>query len=270
MNPSSQRGYGIGQFDLTDSCEMLDLVSSEPQWRSFPKLNRARFGLQLLPVDMGRNKFLLAIGGRGPHPMAEYSVEALDLNASEPKWVVLEGVQLRAPRIDFAAALAKSSQSSDADCALGGNIDIDIPTSQHVVILGGNRVTREQETDSSRTWEVLRVSLAQDNTLNVSVVPGGRLPSSRVGCRATVLDQLVPGKQHLVVAGGFKAWGEGQTTYGGPLEQSVAVLEMKAAVGSDSGGGSPGDWVDFADHQLGAELQKLPIKLHAPAVCTAS
>jgi len=99
------------------------------------------------------------------------------------------------------------------------------------------------KTDSSRTWEVLRLSLSQNGQLKASIIPGGRLPSSRVGCRATVLEQLVPGKQHLVVAGGFKAWGEGQTTYGGPLEQSVAVLEMNANGGNN---GSPGNWVNLA------------------------
>merc|ERR1712066_838644 len=105
-----------------------------------------------------------------------------------------------------------------------------------VLILGGNRVTEEEETDSSRNWELLRLTLGNDGKIVSSVIPGGRLPSSRVGCRATVLEQLVSGKQHLVVAGGSKAWGEGQTTYGGPLEQSVAVLEMIADGGSE---GSP-------------------------------
>merc|ERR1712187_202021 len=269
MDPSSRCGYGIEQFDLTDSCEMLDLTSGEPKWHAFPKLNRARFGLQLLPVDMGEAKFLLAIGGRGPHPMAEYSVEALDLGSSDPKWVIMDDVQLRAPRIDFAAALVKES----ASCAASGGTcgtDVIARTGQDIVILGGNRVTREQETDSSRTWEILRLSLAQDGRIRASVIPGGRLPSSRVGCRATVLEQLVTGKQHLVVAGGFKAWGEGQTAYGGHLDQSVAVLEINADDTSDSSAGAPGTWVDFSDDQLGAEIQKLPLKLHAPAVCVAS
>jgi len=266
MNPSERHGYGIEQFDLTDACEVLDLTSSKPQWSAFPKLNLARFGLQLLPVSVGAKKFLLAIGGRGPHPFAEYSVEVCDLTAADKKWVLLEHVQLMAPRIDFAAALVKPATNAESSCVANESIDFQVsaPVSLDIVILGGNRVTRNEETDSSRTWEVLHLSLAQDGQLEVQVVPGGRLPSSRVGCRATVLQQLVPGKQHLVVAGGFKAWGEGQTTYGGPLEQAVAVLEMRADESR------PGSWVDFSSEGLGAELQRLPIKLHAPAVCTAS
>jgi len=133
-----------------------------------------------------------------------------------------------------------------------------------VVILGGNRVTQGDESDSSRTWEILRLELGPEGKLSASVLPGGRLPSSRVGCRATVLQRLLPGKQHLAVAGGFRAWGEGQVSYGGPLDQSVAVMEIR---GPGSGHGIAGSWVDFADDQVGAELQKLPIKLHAPAVC---
>lgn len=263
-------GYGIDQFDLTASCEMLDLTSNDPQWHAFPKLNLARFGLQLLPVNIGSKKLLLAIGGRGPNPAAEYSVEAFDFSSADQKWVLLKNVKLVAPRIDFAAALVQPSSSAgranENSCTIA-------PSSVDIVILGGNRVTRDEETDSSRTWEVLRLSLAQDGNLHMSAVPGGKLPSSRVGCRATVLQQLVPGKQHLVVAGGFKAWGEGQTTYGGPLTQSVAVLEIKAdsagQAGSDSVSGSPGSWVDSSDKALGEELQNLPMKIHAPAVCAA-
>lgn len=266
MNPSERHGYGIEQFDLTDACEVLDLNSREPQWSMFPKLNLARFGLQLLPVSMGAKKFLLAIGGRGPHPFAEYSVEVCDLTRADKKWVLLENVQLLAPRIDFAAALVKPESKADSTCVANESVDAEVaaPVSQDIVILGGNRVTRNEQTDSSRTWEVLHLSLTSDEQLEVQVVPGGRLPSSRVGCRATVLQHLAPGKQHLVVAGGFKAWGEGQTTYGGPLEQSVAVLEMKADKSR------PGTWVDFSGEELGAELQRLPLKLHAPAVCTSS
>lgn len=264
MNPDRRRGYGIEQFDLTDSCEMLDLNSSDLQWRRFPNLNLARFGLQLHVVEIGDKKLLLAIGGRGPHPLAEYSVEVFDLSSADQKWMVLESARLLAPRIDFAAAPVQRLKGADTSCS------IIAPTNVDIVILGGNRVTDEEETDSSRSWEVLQLSLAEDEQLEFSVVPGGRLPSSRVGCRATVLHQLASGKQHLVVAGGFKAWGEGQTTYGGPLEQSVALLEIKADGTSAGVGGSPGSWVDFSDEQLGVELQKLPMRVHAPAVCTAS
>merc|ERR1712151_22773 len=130
-------------------------------------------------------------------------------------------------------------------------------------------VTRDERTDSSRNWEVLKLSLTQEGKLQASSAHGGRLPSSRVGCRATVLQNLVPGKQHLVVAGGFKAWGEGQTTYGGPLEQSVAVLELKPHQDPNDASGNVNTWIDFSSAQLGEELQKLPLKLHAPAVCTA-
>lgn len=249
MNPGRARGHGIEQFDLTGSCEVLDLSDTGQGWREFPKLNLERFGLQLLPVPLGTKTFLLAIGGRGPHPAAEYSVEAFELGGTENKWTLLKDTQLQAPRIDFAAALAEERDLRSVD----------------VVILGGNRVTRGDESDSSRTWEILRLELGPEGKLGASILPGGRLPSSRVGCRATVLQRLLPGKQHLAVAGGFRAWGEGQVSYGGPLDQSVAVMEIK---GSGSGNGTAGSWVDFAGDQVGAELQNLPIKLHAPAVCT--
>merc|ERR1719373_1232116 len=102
MNPGRARGHGIEQFDLTGSCEVLDLSDAGRGWREFPRLNLERFGLQLLPVHLGARKFLLAIGGRGPHPAAEYSVEAFELGSAENAWKLLRDVKLLAPRIDFA------------------------------------------------------------------------------------------------------------------------------------------------------------------------
>jgi hypothetical protein len=242
MNPSRARGYGIEQFDLTNSCEYLDLNAEHPQWQEFPSLNFARFGLQLLPARLGTQNLLLAIGGRGPNPAAEYSVEAFVMGSEENKWVVLDA-QLLSPRIDFAAVVALTHDEG-----------------VNVLSLGGNRVTEDDATDSSRNWEVFNLSVAEGK-LQGSAVMGGRLPNSRVGCRASMLQELVPGKRHLVVAGGFRAWGEGQRTYGGPLDQSAAILEVGAS--------GNGIWVDSTSAELSSELQKLPMKLHAPAVCTA-
>lgn len=268
MNPDGAHGFGIEQFDLTNSCEMLDLADEHLEWRAFPPLNLARFGLQLLPVEIGSKQLLLAIGGRGPNPLAEYCIEVFDLSSEEQKWTILEGVRLQSPRIDFAAAQMK--QTLDAECIAKEGSSQVAPDSLDIVILGGNRVTRDERTDSSRNWEVLKLSLNQEGKLQASIAIGGRLPSSRVGCRATVLQNLVPGKQHLIVAGGFKAWGEGQTTYGGPLDQSVAVLELKSQQDSTEASGNVNTWVDFSGAQLGEELQMLPLKLHAPAVCAAA
>lgn len=265
MNPDGAHGFGIEQFDLTNSCEVLDLSDEHLEWRAFPPLNLARFGLQLLPVEIGNKQLLLAVGGRGPNPLAEYCIEVFDLNSEEQRWTIIEGVRLQSPRIDFAAAQIKPT----LDECITEDGRAPAPNSLEIVILGGNRVTRDERTDSSRNWEVVKLALSPEGKLQVSTASGGRLPNSRVGCRATVLQNLVPGKQHLIVAGGFKAWGEGQTTYGGPLDQSVAVLELKSHQDASDASGNVKTWVDFSSSQLGEELQMLPLKLHAPAVCTA-
>jgi len=270
MNPDGARGFGVEQFDLANSCEVLDLADEDLKWRAFPPLNLARFGLQLLPVEIGSRQLLLAVGGRGPNPLAEYCIEMFDFTSVEQKWTIMEGVRLRSPRIDFAAAQMKRTLEEDECIAKEGSKQI-APESLDIVILGGNRVTRDEGTDSSRNWEVLSLNLTGGGKLQASTSIGGRLPSSRVGCRAAVLQNLAPGKQHLIVAGGFKAWGEGQTSYGGPLEQSVAVLELKSRQdGGDASSNVVKAWVDFSSAQLGEELQMLPLKLHAPAVCTAT
>merc|ERR1719444_652600 len=144
MNPDRRRGYGIEQFDLTNSCEVLDVSTRDAQWRHFPPLNLARFGLQLLTVSLSDRTFLLAVGGRGPDPSAEYSVEAMELtrdaNAVSQKWSLLD-VQLNAPRIDFAATLCDSSGATTNATTTTQH------TSADVVIVGGNRVTESEATD---------------------------------------------------------------------------------------------------------------------------
>jgi len=262
--------HEIDQFDLTDSCEVLDVQAaisdseaSHSTWKTFSPLNLRRFGLQLLTVQLQERVFLLAIGGRGPHPAAEYSVEAIELvdglprtvgaEASAARWSLLP-VRLGAPRIDFAATVVRDVASGKAD----------------VVILGGNRVTHDEKSDSSRTWEVLRLGLSTGGELVAESFPGNtRLPASRVGCRADLLRGLVAGKQYLTVAGGFKAWGEGQNTYKGPVSQSVAVFEIHG--GEDE---RVGTWVGTAGGEspqgVGLdELQMLPEKLRQPATCVA-
>lgn len=270
--------HEIDQFDLTNSCEVLNVQDelgngvANSTWTPFPSLNFKRFGLQLLKIRLIDRTFLLAIGGRGPNPAAEYGAEAIEIvdgaprtvsietnsnthahGANEPSWTVLP-TRLIAPRIDFAATVVENVNAGTVD----------------VVILGGNRVTRSAETDSSRTWEVLRFGLTRDGSLVAQNIPGDtRLPASRVGCRAVVLEKLISGKQFLAVAGGFKAWGEGQNTYQGPLEQSVALLEIQSGHAS-----RVGEWVGTAEgasrESTGFDaLQKLPEKVSQPATCVA-
>eukprot|EP00929_Paragymnodinium_shiwhaense_P039873 TRINITY_DN20884_c0_g1_i1.p1 TRINITY_DN20884_c0_g1~~TRINITY_DN20884_c0_g1_i1.p1 ORF type:complete len:275 (-),score=62.75 TRINITY_DN20884_c0_g1_i1:285-1109(-) len=257
MDPDRSRGYGIEQFDLTSSCEILDVKSppGEQAWRPFPELNLARFGLQLLPIELESRAFLLAIGGRGPHPLAEYSVEAIELDVQsglnkDAEWTVLNA-KLMTSRIDFAATPLQTANDAKK---------------VNIVILGGNRVTEEDSTDSSRTWEILEVFVdPASKKLSAKTSPGPtRLPSSRVGCRAGVLGDLVPGKSILAVAGGFKAWGEGQTTYGGPIDKSVALLE----IGQDSSDREGvGQWIEPLQTSGLEEMQKLPVPLRQPATC---
>jgi len=226
MNPDGARGFGVEQFDLANSCEVLDLADEDLKWRAFPPLNLARFGLQLLPVEIGSRQLLLAVGGRGPNPLAEYCIEMFDFTSVEQKWTIMEGVRLRSPRIDFAAAQMKRTLEEDECIAKEGSKQI-APESLDIVILGGNRVTRDEGTDSSRNWEVLSLNLTGGGKLQASTSIGGRLPSSRVGCRAAVLQNLAPGKQHLIVAGGFKAWGEGQTSYGAKRGSTRAKVSSR-------------------------------------------
>lgn len=104
--------------------------------------------------------------------------------------------------------------------------------------------------------------------LSSRVVPGGRLPSSRVGCRAAVLKHLVEGKDFLAVAGGFRAWGGEQRTYRGPLDDQVALLELHSGSGNvQTPGGT--SWVGESSGVDRGDLEQLPVKLRQPAVCIA-